>query len=119
VICDIPGGPEHRLRSYEPTTWPGARLPHVWRDDGTALQDHIPADGLTVLKLGRTRADASGLANAIAAYAAPVSVLEVPDQMARDIYGFDLLLLRPDMHVVWRGNEPPDAAEVAAIATGH
>jgi len=30
------------------------------------------------------------------------------------------LLLRPDMHVVWRGNAPPDEPEtVAAIATGH
>ena len=26
VICDIPGGPEHLFRVYEPTTWPGARL---------------------------------------------------------------------------------------------
>jgi hypothetical protein len=44
----------------------------------------------------------------------------VPDRIAHDIYGYDLILLRPDMHVVWRGNVPPeDAAEVAAIATGH
>ena len=25
IICDIPGGPEHLFRVYEPTTWPGAR----------------------------------------------------------------------------------------------
>jgi hypothetical protein len=44
----------------------------------------------------------------------------VPDRIASDIYGYDLILLRPDMHVVWRGNTAPeDAAEVAAIATGH
>jgi hypothetical protein len=47
-------------------------------------------------------------------------VLDVPDQIARDVYGCNLLLLRPDLHVVWRGHEPPEnAAEVAAIATGH
>ena len=28
----------------------------------------------------------------------------LPDAAPRDIYGYDLLLLRPDMHVVWRGN---------------
>jgi hypothetical protein len=29
-------------------------------------------------------------------------------------------LLRPDMHVVWRGNNPPDnPVELAALATGH
>jgi hypothetical protein len=49
-----------------------------------------------------------------------LTVLDVPDRIAREIYGFDLLLLRPDMHVVWRGQLPPDEPEVvAAVATGH
>jgi hypothetical protein len=47
-------------------------------------------------------------------------VLDVPDRIAGDIYGYDVILLRPDLHVVWRGNTAPeDSAEVAAIATGH
>jgi 2-polyprenyl-6-methoxyphenol hydroxylase-like FAD-dependent oxidoreductase len=119
IICNIPGGPEHLFREYHPTTWPGARLPHVWRDDGTPMQDHIP-DGYTILKLGRTKADVSGLEKALRSRGAPTTVLDVPDRIAREIYGFDVILVRPDMHVVWRGNAPPeDAAEVAAIATGH
>jgi 2-polyprenyl-6-methoxyphenol hydroxylase-like FAD-dependent oxidoreductase len=119
VICNIPGGPEHLFREYQPTTWPGARLPHVWLDDGTPMQDRVP-DGYTILKLGRTKADASGLERAIRSHGAPATVLDVPDRIAREIYGYDLILLRPDMHVVWRGNTAPeDAAEVAAIATGH
>jgi len=41
-------------------------------------------------------------------------------QAARDVYGVDLILLRPDMHVVWRGNAAPAAAAaLAATATGH
>jgi hypothetical protein len=119
IICNIPGGPEHLFREYHPTTWPGARLPHVWRDDGTPMQDHIP-DGYTILKLGRTKADASGLEKALRSRGAPTTVLDVPDRVAREIYGYDLILTRPDMHVVWRGNGPPeDAAGVAAVATGH
>ena len=118
IICNIPGGPEHLFREYQPTTWPGARLPHVWLDDGTPMQDRVP-DGYTILKLGRTKADASGLERAIRSHGAPAIVLDVPDRIAREIYGYDLILLRPDMHVVWRGNTAPeDAAEVAAIATG-
>jgi FAD binding domain len=118
VICNIPGGPEHLFREYQPTTWPGARLPHVWLDDGTPMQDRVP-DGYTILKLGRSKADAGGLERAIRSRGAPATVLDVPDRIAREIYGYDLILLRPDMHVVWRGNAPPeDAAEVAAIATG-
>jgi 2-polyprenyl-6-methoxyphenol hydroxylase-like FAD-dependent oxidoreductase len=119
IICNMPGGPEHLFREYQPTTWPGARLPHVWLDDGTPMQDRI-ADGYTILKLGRTKADASGLERAIRSRGAPVTVLDVADRIAREIYGYDLILIRPDMHVVWRGHAPPeDAAEVAAIATGN
>lgn len=119
VICDIPGGPEHLFREYIPTTWPGARLPNVWLSDGSPMQDHIP-DGYTILRLGRTTQDVGELQKAIAGYGAPVSVLDIPDQVAREVYGFDLILLRPDMHIVWRGNAPPeDAAWVAATATGH
>ena len=119
IICDIPGGPEHLFRTYQPTTWPGARLPHVWLEDGTPIQDRIP-DGYTILKLGKTKADTSGLEKALKSFGAPAATLEIPDAVAREVYGYDLLLLRPDMHVVWRGNTPPDdALDVAAIATGH
>jgi 2-polyprenyl-6-methoxyphenol hydroxylase-like FAD-dependent oxidoreductase len=119
IICDVPGGPEHLFRDYRPTTWPGARLPHVWLDDGTPMADRIP-DGYTILKLGGTKADASGLERAIASRGAPVTVLDVSDAVARDIYGYDLVLTRPDMHVVWRGNAAAeDAAAIAVIATGH
>ena len=119
IICNVPGGPEHLFRDYQPTTWPGARLPHLWLDDGTPMQDHVP-DGYSILKLGRSRADTGDLERAIRSHGAQVSMLNVPDAVARDIYGYDLILLRPDMHVVWRGQGPPaDSAKVAAIATGH
>jgi 2-polyprenyl-6-methoxyphenol hydroxylase-like FAD-dependent oxidoreductase len=119
IIMNIPGGPEHLFREYHPTTWPGARLPHVWLDDGTAMQDRLP-DGYCLLKLAGSRADTSALEQAIRARGAPLTVLEVPDRIAREIYGFDLILLRPDMHVVWRGQQPPEEPQVvAAVATGH
>lgn len=120
IIMDIPGGPEHLFRDYVPTTWPGARLPHVWLDDGTAMQDRIPAEGYTLLRLGKTRAEAGGIEKALKSFGAPVTVMDVPDQIAREIYGYDLILLRPDMHVVWRGNAAPDdAGMIGAVATGH
>ena len=120
IIMDIPGGPEHLFREYVPSTWPGARLPHVWLNDGTALQDKLPIDCYTLLKLGKTSADTTALEQAFSTLAAPLTVLTVPDQIARDLYGFDLVLLRPDMHIVWRGMQvPEDAAHIAATATGH
>jgi 2-polyprenyl-6-methoxyphenol hydroxylase-like FAD-dependent oxidoreductase len=118
IIMNVPGGPEHLFRDYVPTTWPGARLPHVWLDDGSAMQDRI-GDRYTILRLGGSKADMEPLERSLRSFS-PVERLDVPDRIARETYGIDLLLLRPDMHVVWRGNAPPEEPEVvAAIATGH
>jgi 2-polyprenyl-6-methoxyphenol hydroxylase-like FAD-dependent oxidoreductase len=119
IICNVPGGPEHLFREYQPTTWPGARLPHVWLDDGTPMQDRIP-DGYTILKLGGSKSYTRGLQSALRDRGAPVTVIEIPDAHAREIYGSDLVLVRPDLHVVWRGNVAPEnPARIAAIAIGH
>jgi 2-polyprenyl-6-methoxyphenol hydroxylase-like FAD-dependent oxidoreductase len=119
VICNEPGeGPDPDNPAYVPTSWPGARLPHVWLDDGTALHDHL-GPGYTLLRLGKTRADTSALERALQATGAPFASLDVTSEAARDIYARDLLLLRPDLHVVWRANQAPDdAAALAATATG-
>ncbi len=110
--------PEDNVMKYVPTSFPGARLPHVWLSDGSALHDHI-GDGYTLLAFGGT-VGAEALGRAFAAYGAPFTALAINDEHAREIYGYDLLLLRPDLHVVWRGNRlPDDPVKLAAIATGH
>ena len=119
IVVDEPGGPEHLYREYVPTTWPGARLPHVWLDDRTPLHDRI-GDGYTLLRLGRTSADTSGLERAMRASGAPFQVSTIDDAAPRDVYGYDLIMVRPDLHVVWRGNAGPDDPEsLAALATGN
>ncbi len=111
--------PEPDFMTYVPTTWPGARLPHVWLADGTAMQDRIGV-GYTLLRLGPKPADAASLAQAFSTFGAPLTVLDIVDGHVHDIYGRDLLLLRPDLHVVWRGNRvPEDVLRLAAAATGH
>ena len=50
---------------------------------------------------------------------APFETLTIDDEAPRDVYGYDLILVRPDLHVVWRGNAPPDDPErLAALVTG-
>ena len=110
--------PEPNFMTHLPSTWPGARLPHLWLSDGSALHDRI-GDGYTLLRLAGVDADAAPLAGAFAAYGAPFAVLDIGDDHVREIYGFDFLLLRPDLHVVWRGNRLEDPARLAALATGH
>jgi 2-polyprenyl-6-methoxyphenol hydroxylase-like FAD-dependent oxidoreductase len=111
-------GPDSDNPRYVPTTWPGARLPHVWLNDGTALHDRL-GPGYTLLRLGRSQADVSGLVRAYGAMGAPLDVLDIGDEPVREIAGFDLLLVRPDLHVAWRGNRLSDeAGSIASMATG-
>src|SRR5216683_4232962 len=119
IIDNIPGGPEHLFRDYRPTSWPGARLPHVWLEDGTPIQDRISNMGYTLLCLN-DRHQTAALEVAFRARRVPLRVLHIASEPARAIYEKDLILLRPDMHVVWRGNRVPDnATDLAALATGH
>ena len=109
IIADEPGAPEDDFRTYVPTTWPGARLPHVWLKDHTAVQDLIPDDRFTLLRLRHH--DVSAL---------PFRIVDIRDDRARELYGADLILLRPDLHVAWRGNRPPDDPQALAMrVTGH
>jgi 2-polyprenyl-6-methoxyphenol hydroxylase-like FAD-dependent oxidoreductase len=119
VIWEEPGGPEHLFRTYVPTTWPGARLPHVWVKPGMPVQDLV-GDGYTLLRVGNGGIDTSGVERAMAALRAPCEVVTIESTAARDVYGYDLILLRPDLHVAWRGNAlPPDVERLAALVTGH
>lgn len=122
VIADVPGGPEHLFRQYIPTTWPGARLPHVWLDDGTAMQDRL-SDGYTLLKLGsavREGLNTDSLERPLRDRGVPLETISIGDEVAREVYGYDLLLVRPDLHVVWRGNKlPEEPLALADIAIGN
>jgi 2-polyprenyl-6-methoxyphenol hydroxylase-like FAD-dependent oxidoreductase len=120
VICDEPGGPEPNIEEYEPTSWPGARLPHVWLEPGkVSVHDRI-GDGFTLLRLAANKADAARLQKAFSALGAPFAVLDIDSANVREAYGFDYLLVRPDLHVVWRGHAlPDDADKIARVVTGH
>lgn len=116
-------GPDPNSFTYTPTTWPGARLPHVWLDDRldgrrAAVQDRLGI-GYTLLRLGGARPDPGPLMDAFRSYDAPVSVIDVATAAARELYGYDLVLVRPDLHVVWRGDTlPGQPYDLAALATG-
>jgi 2-polyprenyl-6-methoxyphenol hydroxylase-like FAD-dependent oxidoreductase len=120
LVCAEPGEPPpDESRTYAPTTWPGARLPHMWLRDGTALHDRL-GDGYTLLRTGGGVAtDTAALEQAMRATGAPFEVVDIPEDHLRAVYERDLMLLRPDLHVVWRGDEgPADPKKVAAVATG-
>jgi len=102
---------------YTPHARPGVRLPHVWLSDGRAMQDLLD-DGYVLLDL-QGGADVEALAAAFAERGAPLQVLHLDEPQAREVYGAPLLLLRPDMHVFWRGDLIADPGGLAAAATGY
>ena len=119
IICDEPGGPEPNIDAYEPTSWPGARLPHVWLEPGQcSVHDRI-GDGYTLLRLGHDKADAADLEKAFHALGAPLTLLAIDSEAVRGVYECDYVLVRPDLHVAWRGNAlPHDPDRIARIVTG-
>jgi 2-polyprenyl-6-methoxyphenol hydroxylase-like FAD-dependent oxidoreductase len=101
---------------YVPNAKTGSRAPHVCLEDGVALYDKFGRD-FTVLRLSGT-ADASGLERAAAARKVPLSVANIKNKAVRDLYGHDLVLIRPDQHIAWRGNAASDADSIIAKAVG-
>ena len=111
--------PEHDFLNYVPTTWPGARLPHVWLVEGTRdagpHRRRLHAAAPRPARRPMQRRCNGPLPHMPRRLQSSTSSEEHP----RDIYGYDLVLLRPDLHVVWRGNSLDGPAKLAAIATGH
>ena len=100
---------------YVPSTYPGARAPHV-RLEKASLLDHFGRD-FTLLSAGG--ADTAAWEKAAAQLGLPMIVLPVGDAEVRKLYGNDLVLIRPDHHIAWRGLADADPALVLSRAIGH
>ena len=95
-----------QMADYEPSTWPGVRLPSLFLDDGSAILDRL-GKGFTLLRFADV--DADNLVEAAATRGVPLEVVDIRDAKAVRIYQRSLVLVRPDQHVAWRGDRVPDA----------
>ncbi len=113
-------GADQASYEYIPTTRPGARIPHLWLKDGSAVQDHLRS-GYALITWAPQTAWLEKLGEAFHSLRCPFQVLDVSDvPHAHEIYEKDYVLLRPDLHVAWRGNNAPaDPVGLAALVTGH
>jgi hypothetical protein len=103
---------------YHPSTEVGARLPNVWLRNGHALQDEIGTE-YALIVTGEAP-DASTLTAAFAARRAPFRTVIPDSDDAATVYGNGLLLVRPDLHIVWRGQSlPEDVDALVATVTGN
>lgn len=104
--------------AYIPTARSGARLPHIWLDDGSALHDHL-GFGYTLIRQVGACGSYVELEAAFERVQAPFEVMGIRSEAARALYGAEQVLVRPDLHVVWRGDElPPQPEHLVRVATG-
>ena len=123
IVCEDGPAPADDLIRYRPTSIPGGRAPHLWLDPrhirGNSLYDRL-GRGFTLLRLGPHPPDAASMLNAAARLRIPCTVVDVVSREARDLYGCDLALIRPDQYVAWRGNRPmADPDRQLARVLGH
>ncbi|MEU6832143.1 FAD-dependent monooxygenase [Nocardia beijingensis] len=106
IVCHEVGGtaPQYRTDTYTPSTWPGVRPPSIYLEDGRALFDLLHR-GFTLLRFADH--EVSALIDAAAERGVPLEVVDIRDAHARRLYERDLVLVRPDQHVAWRGDEAP------------
>lgn len=88
-----------------PTARPGHRAPHAWLADGRSTLD-LFGRGFTLLRFGAAEAG-ERLIDAARARAVPLEVVDVDDRKIAQLYAGVLVLVRPDGHVAWRGDEHP------------
>ncbi|MGW6934602.1 FAD-dependent oxidoreductase [Lentzea sp. NPDC054927] len=118
---------------YEPSTWPGARLPHAWVGDSTrkrSTHDLVPYGQFTLLTGITGEAWVSAAQKAADRLDVPVQTVVIgPGRPVTDLYfdwsrlsGVDedgCVLVRPDKHVAWRSDALPadPEAELMSVLT--
>jgi len=91
---------------YYPTTTPGYRPPGVYLEDGTAVFD-LFGPGFTLLNFNPDAHDVSIIQDTARSLDMPLKLCVLRDLHVKELYKYDLLILRPDQHVAWRGNVVP------------
>jgi 2-polyprenyl-6-methoxyphenol hydroxylase-like FAD-dependent oxidoreductase len=103
---------------YQPNSAPGARLPSVFLNDGSALYDRL-AQWFTLISFDDDVPE--GIVRAAQRRQVPLQGIVVSEPSLRAIYRSRHLLVRPDHHIAWRsapGAAVYDDDEVIARVVG-
>lgn len=125
-VADGTSPPPDDPHDYHPCARPGSRAPHVPLADGRSTLDCF-GRGFTLLRLSSDAPDPAPLMAAASARSVPLEVVNLDGDAlnvemlaeARRIYQRQLVLVRPDGHVAWRGDTlPSDAQSVIDCVRG-
>lgn len=116
IVADGARLPEDNPNTYVPTASPGGRPPHMWLDDGRSLFDLFGGEWTLLNTCGERQSTA---AFESAARGIDLKVLHFDDLRIRNLYEADLVLIRPDHIVAWRGQHDFDFPPVIEKILGH
>jgi 2-polyprenyl-6-methoxyphenol hydroxylase-like FAD-dependent oxidoreductase len=108
-IC-IPDGsmrPPVETVKFVPVARPGTRAPHAWLADGRSTLD-LFGRGFVLLRFGDAPPHSDTLVAAARARRVPLEVVDLAEPAIAALYERRLVLVRPDGHVAWRADEPPE-----------
>ena len=111
IILSDGQAPPDLYDRYLPTGSPGGRAPHVWLEPGRSIFD-VFGHGFTLLVMTDRQDEGRGsLVETARTRNIPCEVVTAPVSPARDIYAADYALIRPDLHVAWRGDKLPASGD--------
>ncbi|KAJ5175577.1 uncharacterized protein N7482_001454 [Penicillium canariense] len=113
------------VKTYKPSTRPGSRAPHVFLKDGVTSTYDLFGKEWTLMQF-----DPKGDGVKLGIFLAVAEQLGFPlkhvvlrgESHVQRIWERDLVLVRPDTHVAWRGNEAPadqdEAKKILLVVAG-
>ena len=102
---------------YRPSSRPGARAPHAWLKDGRSTLD-LFGRGFVLLDF-RDDSELKQLQRASTEAGMLLEIVNITEPHVAALFERAFVLVRPDGHVAWRGDElPTDAAALVSTVCG-
>jgi 2-polyprenyl-6-methoxyphenol hydroxylase-like FAD-dependent oxidoreductase len=117
IIVPDPVTPAPASPDWRPNAVPGSRAPHSWLQDGVSTLD-LFGRGFSLLCFANSDRR-EGVEHAFADRKVPLETTICNDAKTAKLYEYPFVLVRPDGHVAWRGNDlPSDASQLVDIVRG-
>lgn len=117
ISYDGQAQPTYTINTFTSSTVPGCRLPHIWLENKESLYDKLGND-LALIQFG-DEASGQELVNAAKEMNIPLKLIQLGNNYKDDVYKENLILVRPDLHIAWRGNTSPvDCSALLKLVTG-
>lgn len=118
IVPDGSPAPDLDPTVYVQTSRPGSRAPHVWMKDGRSTLD-LFGKTFVLLRLGQDAPDGGQIETAATQRHVPLETISIDEPDVIKAYEQKLVLVRPDGHVAWRGDDTPiDALSIIDIVRG-